>query len=222
MKYLFTSLAVGETYLDDIVCTHITLSKKFNSDFRITTNIDTDHIDKIYFDVFEIMDYKIQNKFNKNLLVLPLKYSLDKDYEFIIYTNSNVRFRNHFDEKMINRVFQYMRENDYDVYAKSKSIVEDEKFNENTEYHEKLNEYNLSKFKKWDKSFIIDESFMIFKCNWKFKIFVSKFEQYLWYNIMNDIKSHPFGLELGVAMYETGMNIANEQCDEFMKNVVYE
>lgn len=215
-------MAIGESYLDDIVCSYISLNKKFKCDFNVTTNIDTENIDNINFDTFEIYDYNLNDKFNKNLIVLPLKYLVDKDYEFVIYTNSNVKFRNQFDEKMLINIFQFMREYDFDVYAKSKSSIHEEKSKEISKYENRINHYNLKKFKKWDASLIIDESFMIFKINWKFKIFVSKFEQYLWYNMMNNISSYPYGFDLGVSMFETGMNIATNECGEFMLNVVYE
>jgi hypothetical protein len=209
MKFLFTTLAIGENYLDDVLGSYILLNKKLEHfNFNITTNIDVKNIEKINFDVFTMNDYTLQNSFNSNLKVLSLKYALDKNYEFLIYHNSNVKFKNDLTEEKLITVFEMMRKNDYDVLLNSKSIIEIEKSKDKDSlYFHRLEEYNLFKYRKWDQSHIIDESFMIFKLNWKFKVFVAKWEQFLWYNIVNNKNSTPSGFESGISMEEAGINI---------------
>ena len=46
---------------------------------------------------------------------------------------------------------------------------------------------------------------MIFKNNWKFKFFVQRWEQFLWYSIQNDIRNYPDGFEIGVSALEAQM-----------------
>ena len=73
MKFLFTTLAIGENYLDDVLGSYILLNKKLEHfNFNITTNIDVKNIEKINFDVFTMNDYTLQNSFNSNLKVLSL------------------------------------------------------------------------------------------------------------------------------------------------------
>ena len=126
----------------------------------------------------------------------------------MIYHNSNVKFKNDLTEEKLITVFEMMRKNDYDVLLNSKSIIEIEKSKDKDSlYFHRLEEYNLFKYRKWDQSHIIDESFMIFKLNWKFKVFVAKWEQFLWYNIVNNKNSTPSGFESGISMEEAGINI---------------
>ena len=222
MDYLFTSLAIGENYLDDVVGSYILLNKNLEHfNFNITTNINVKNIEKINFDVFNMNEYTIENNFNNGLKVLSLKYALDKKYEFLIYNNSNVKFKSDFNEEKLITVFEMMRKNDYDVLLNSKSTVEIEKTKEqDSEYYHRIEQYNLSKYRKWDGAHIVDESFMIFKLNWKFKIFLAKWEQLLWYNIVNNINCSQSGFDSGISMEETGMNIDTITWKIFLYNSI--
>ena len=58
---------------------------------------------------------------------------------------------------------------------------------------------------KWDDAHVVNEQFLIFKNNWKFKFFVQRWEQFLWYSIQNDIRNYPDGFEIGVSALEAQM-----------------
>jgi hypothetical protein len=46
---------------------------------------------------------------------------------------------------------------------------------------------------------------MIFKNNWKFRYFVRRWEEFLWYSIHNNIRNYPDGFDIGVSALEAEM-----------------
>jgi hypothetical protein len=46
---------------------------------------------------------------------------------------------------------------------------------------------------------------MVFKNNWKFRYFVRRWEEFLWYSIHNNIRNYPDGFDIGVSALEAEM-----------------
>ena len=46
---------------------------------------------------------------------------------------------------------------------------------------------------------------LVFKNNYKFRMFVQNWEKFLWYSIQNDIRNYPDGFEIGVSALQAGM-----------------
>ena len=57
MKYLFTTLAVGDEYLNNAIECYKNIGEKTNCDFNITTNVNLDNDGKINYDYFTLNRY---------------------------------------------------------------------------------------------------------------------------------------------------------------------
>ncbi len=57
MKYLFTTLAVGDSYLDNAIKCYTNLADKTSCDFNITTNVDRENTPRLNFDYFKLDRY---------------------------------------------------------------------------------------------------------------------------------------------------------------------
>ena len=81
MKYIFTTLAVGESYLSNAAKCYTEYSEKCNANFNITTNENYDVGEKVNLNLFKLDKYHDSGygfSFFLNLKVLSLKYCLDK------------------------------------------------------------------------------------------------------------------------------------------------
>jgi hypothetical protein len=58
---------------------------------------------------------------------------------------------------------------------------------------------------KWDEAHVVNEQFLVFRNNWKFRYFVRRWEEFLWYSIKNNIRNYPDGFEIGVSALESEM-----------------
>jgi hypothetical protein len=72
-------------------------------------------------------------------------------------------------------------------------------------YMEKLYDYNCLENNMWDEAHVANEQFLVFKNGWKLTLFEQKWEQMLWYTVMNNIRNYAEGFEIGVCALESGM-----------------
>jgi len=71
---------------------------------------------------------------------------------------------------------------------------------------------------KWDKAHVFNEQFFVLKVDWKFRYFVRRWEEMMWYSIANDIRNYPDGFEIGVAALEADMKIDSNEWRGLVKN----
>jgi len=209
MRYLFTTLAVGNDYLDRAIDSYEDLSKKLNCDFNITTNFKSEKIGKINFDFFTLDRYNDTEdgfSFYLNLKCLSLKYAIDKNYDYVIYSDADWKSTDLLNEQKMLDVFQFMENEDYDVLFERPAEIGYNKENyDQCFFKEKLRDFHLYDHNLWDTAHVPNEQFMVFKVNWKFRFFVMKWEMFLWYSIANNIRSFPDGFDIGVSIYESTM-----------------
>lgn len=211
MKYLFTTLAVGDSYLDSAISSYKDIRNITSKcDFNITTNACINNIDNINFDTFSLNKYEADLpgfSFYLSLKSLALKYAISKNYEYVIFTDADWKITENFSEQKIIQLFEFMETNNYDFlferpaeigYYKNKP---DECF-----FQEKLIDFNVHEHTLWDNAHCTNEQFLVFKVNWKYKLFVMKWEKFLWYSIANNIRSYPDGFDIGVSALESKMN----------------
>ena len=101
MKYIFTTLAVGDSYLKNASECYTKYSELCSADFNITTNEKCEVGSKVNLDLFNLDKYDDGNpgfSFFLNLKVLSLKYCLDKGYDYIIYNDADWRMTENFSE----------------------------------------------------------------------------------------------------------------------------
>lgn len=209
MKYIFTTLAVGNDYLENARKCYSEYSEKCSADFNITTNELCEVAPKVNLNIFKLDKYhddKPGFSFFLNLKVLSLKYCLDKGYDFIIYNDADWRMTESFSEEKIFNMFNYMKDNDLDLLFERPAPIGPHKRNlDHCFFVEKLHDYHVFEHDKWDEAHVMNEQFLVFRNNWKFRFFVRKWEEFLWYTIKNNIRNYPDGFEIGVSALESDM-----------------
>jgi hypothetical protein len=227
MKYLFTTLAVGDDYLNNSIECYKNIGSKTNlCDFNITTNVIFPNDGKINFDFFQMDRYHGNMpgfSFYLSLKSLSLKYAINKDYDYVIFNDADWRITQNFSEEKILSLFEYMEKNDLDFLFERPAEIGYHKNNPDIcFFSEKINDFNVKEHTLWDKAHCTNEQFLVFKVNWKFKLFVMKWEQFLWYSIANNLRSYPDGFDIGVSALESNMNwdfnnwrFLVEKCFEF-------
>ena len=111
MKYIFTTLAVGESYLSNASKCYTEYSEKCSADFNITTNEKCEVGSKVNLDLIKLDKYHdngVGFTFFLNLKVLSLKYCLDKGYDYIIYNDADWRMTDNFSEDKLFNLFVYI------------------------------------------------------------------------------------------------------------------
>jgi hypothetical protein len=209
MKYIFTTLAVGESYLQNAAECYTKYSEKCSADFNITTNEVVEVGERVNLDIFKLDKYHddgVGFTFFLNLKVLSLKYCLDKGYDYIIYNDADWTMTEGFSEEKLFNMFDHMKKNDIDFLFERPALIGDHKKDiSNCFFDRKLQDYHVFEHSKWDDAHVVNEQFMVFKNSWKFRYFVRRWEEFLWYSIHNNIRNYPDGFDIGVSALEAEM-----------------
>jgi len=179
MKALFTTLAVGKDYFSNAIdCYDILKSKTTLFDFSITSNTKTLANRNIQLNHFSLDKYHDNSpgfSFFLNLKVLSLKYAIDKGYNYVIYNDADWRPTMSFTEEKLLSLFEYMEINNLDaVFERPAEIGYYKKNFDSCFFQQKISDYSLFEHTLWDKAHCFNEQFMVFKVNWKFRLFVMK------------------------------------------------
>jgi hypothetical protein len=223
MRYLFTTLAVGEEYVNNAFNFYSSIeSKTSQCDFNITTNVQLENKDRINFNYFTLDSYHGSGEgftFFLNLKVLSLKYALDKGYDYVIFTDADWGTTDDFSEEKMLSLFDYMEEKDIDsLFERPNEIGYNKEHINECYFKEKIRDYHVMEHAKWDKAHVFNEQFFVLKVNWKFRYFVRRWEEMMWYSIANDIRNYPDGFEIGVAALEADMKIDFNEWRSLVKN----
>lgn len=210
MKYLFTTLAIGDSYVDNTLKFYSNLRDKTTfCDLNITTNVVKENQDRINFDYFSLDRYTdSMNGFNfyLNLKALSLKYALDKGYDYVIFTDADWNITDDFSEEKILSLFDYLEKNNLDgLFERPNEIGYNKEHFDECYFKEKISDYHVMEHSKWDKAHVFNEQFFVLKTSWKYRYFVRRWEEMMWYSIANDIRNYPDGFEIGVAALEADM-----------------
>jgi len=209
MKYIFTTLAVGESYLSNAAKCYTEYSEKCNANFNITTNENYDVGEKVNLNLFKLDKYHDSGygfSFFLNLKVLSLKYCLDKGYDYIIYNDADWRMTDNFSEDKLFNLFKKMEEDDLDFLFERPALIGGHKSDmSNCFFDRKLKDFHVFEHTKWDNAHVVNEQFMVFRNSWKFRYFVRRWEEFLWYSIHNDIRNYPDGFDIGVSALDADM-----------------
>lgn len=224
MKYCFTTLAIGEPYESRTIEFFKNLSEKTKKcDFFMTTNNSNLSVlgDKIKVNLIiqdELHDSRGGFSFNLNLKCLSLKHVKNYEkqmiqqnpefetYDYIIFIDGDWIMFDEFSEEKIINMLNYMDSENIDFAFERPARIGDGRLNpEQSFYRDKIYDYEILEYDKWDDAHVVNEQFLVFKNNYKFKLFVNRWEQFLWFTIKNDIRNYPDGFEIGVSALESGM-----------------
>ena len=223
MRYLFTTLAVGYSYVDNAVKFYSSLEERTSlCDFNITTNSNREAQDRINFDYFTLDRYTDNGagfSFFLNLKVLSLKYALGKGYDYVIFTDADWNVAEEFSEDKILSLFDYMEKNSLDaLFERPNEIGYNKEHLSECYFKEKLEAYHVMEHSKWDRAHVFNEQFFVLKVNWKYQYFVRRWEEMMWYSIANNIRNYPDGFEIGVAALESEMKVDFDQWRNLVKS----
>lgn len=230
----FTTLAVGESYfknsLESFTALHDRTEDCF---FNITTSREDltmlPHIvgmtEEIFLEKytrlritvvedFSVFTFPLHMEgygftFNLNLKVLALKACLISNqlFDYLIYIDGDWKLSDGFEESKIKTFFSNLENADIDLAFERPAMIGNYKKDglHDCFFEEKLRDYNAIEHPVWDNAHVVNEQFLGFRNNWKFRLFVQKWEQMLWYTIANNIRNYPDGFEIGVAALESSM-----------------
>jgi hypothetical protein len=217
MKYCFTTLAVNEPYETKTKEFYSELRKNTkNCNFFITTTNDEllNQGERIYTNI--INPPSLNNSgggfsFNLNLKCLSLKHVLNwekenEKHDYVIFTDGDWGMYSGFTEEKILNLLSNMEKENIDCVIERPALIADSKKNPETSFfRDKLYDYDVFEHNKWDNAHCVNEQILVIKNNAKFKFFVQRWEQFLWYSIANDIRNYPDGFEIGISILESEM-----------------
>ena len=221
MKYCFTTLTIGEEFEQKTIKFYTDLSERTqNCDFFITTT------NKDFPDLGERFKVKVidppslhheavcTTSFHYNLKSLALKNVVEYEkrnpdaekYQYVIFSDADWIMYEHFSEEKVLNMLNWVETNEYDfVFERPARIGDSRAHPEGSFFKDKLYDYDMLEYDKWDEAHCANEQFMIFKNTYKFRFFVQRWEQFLWYSIHNKIRNYAEGFEIGISALEAGM-----------------
>jgi hypothetical protein len=225
MKYCFTTLAVGEPYESRTMEFYKNMRElTTNCDFFITTcNTDFPEMgDRIYTNFINPPSLHYTQggfSFHVNLKCLSLKHVITHEkqmlkenpdfqkYDYIIFTDGDWLIANDFSEEKIISMLNHIEESGGDFAFERPSPIGEGRINPKNGcfFAEKFDFYDCWEYEKWDDGQVVNEQFLVFKNGPKYRFFTQRWEQFLWYCIMNDIRSYPDGFEIGISALEADM-----------------
>jgi hypothetical protein len=222
MRYCFATLAVNEPYESKSQEFYKELREKteHGNFFITTTNEEFPELgDKIFKKVIKPHSLYCSGggfDFHLNLKCLSLKHVIefeknnpDIHHDYVIFTDGDWGLWSGFSEDKILRMLDHMDELGLECLFERPAPIGAHKENPNESFfREKLYDYDVFDHSKWDEAHCVNEQILVLKNNWKFKFFVQRWEQFLWYSIANDIRNYPDGFEIGISILESEMNYA--------------
>lgn len=222
MRYCFVSLSIGQEYLENTLKLFQELeSKTEHCDFFLTT---TDAAlpklsDRIKIKIVDIPSIHHDNiitttSFHYNLKSLSLKHVVEFEklnpdkpkYDYIFYIDADWGVYDGFTEEKVFNIINWTIENDYDFVFERPAKIGESRLDPNGSFFKnKILDYDILDYEKWDEGHCPNEQFLLFKNSPKFKFFVMRWEQFLWYSIQNKIRNYAEGFEIGVSALEAGM-----------------
>lgn len=234
MKYYITTLAINEPYFSKSVEFHKSMSERTeHALFNITTTkndiklFEEQHsitlgeylknhpkVKITTIDQFNTtFEFPLEKKqpvdfaFNLNLKSLALKACVmsGNEFDYVFFMDGDWSMFERFEEEKLLKAIELMTLQNVDVVFERPAQVGPYKNDTNCFFPRKIQDYNVLEHTVWDTAHVVNEQFMMFVNNWKFKMFVMKWEQFLWYSIANDMMNYPDGFEIGVSALESQM-----------------
>jgi hypothetical protein len=207
MRYIFTTLAIGQKYLNSAI--------EFSN---MLTNLDPDPIRIIVSDIEaecptntkmikteENIQPIVCNTFNYNLKYLAIKEAINFDCEYIIFTDADWIVSKNYDK---NKILKFLNENNSEVdffFERPHQIGQSKLEWDNCFWRHKIEPYKLMDTNKYDEAHVCNEQFMIFKNNDKLKSFVEAWSRRNQFCIDNNVWTFAEGVEMGMSAIDAGM-----------------
>jgi hypothetical protein len=235
MKYCFTTLAVNEPYESKTKEFYNELREKTEhcNLFITTTNEELlNQGERIHTNIIKPYSLNCTGggfDFHLNLKCLSLKHIIDFEkqnpdvhHDYIIFTDGDWGVWKSFDEQKILNMFEHMKKNNLDCLFERPAPIGAHKQNpDQSFFRDKLFDYDVFEHTKWDEAHCVNEQILVFKNNAKFRFFVQRWEQFLWYSIANNIRNYPDGFEIGISILEADMKYSYDGMLRLMSDCFY-
>lgn len=208
MKYIFCTIAIGAKYLESA----INLSKQFNSvskkhHFLIVCDSKEHELENTSFvKINEDKKTFIHNYFNYNLKHIPLKICASMNYDYVIFIDADWSLNEEYSEQKIESVLNFMESNAIDFCFERPHLIGHGKYHDNLIFWKhKRDFYNLLDTDEYDEGHVVNEQFLIFKNNDKFKKFC-----YFWESLSDkasegNLWAFAEGVEIGMSSAHSKM-----------------
>jgi hypothetical protein len=228
MRYCFVTLAINEPYESNVVNLFKDLRDKTTQcDFFITTTNPNypEMGDRVHVDVINPPSlYSFSTLFYYNLKCLSLKHVVEHEreiglheYDYVIYIDSDWSIGDSFSEERLTGMLGFLEENEFDFGFERPATIGGGKENmDSCFFKHKIHDYNVLEHNKWDDAEVVNEQFLVFKNSSKFRFFVQRWEQFLWYSVANSINNFSEGFEIGISALEADMKHVHSFFHTFM------
>ena len=208
MRYLFTTLAVGQKYYDSAINFS---NKLIHLDPDVLRIIVTDINDQYpsntkIIKIEENTHFTVCNAFNYNLKYLAIKEAINFGSEYIIFTDADWIVSDKYDK---NKIIQFLKENNEEIdffFERPHPIGASKRQLDTCFWKHKIEPYGLSDIHTYDQAHVCNEQFMIFKNNNKLKNFVNFWSSRNQLCIEKKVWTFAEGLEIGMSAIDAKMN----------------
>jgi hypothetical protein len=227
MKYLFTTLAIGQNYFNTAKQFSLDL---YNKDQEFSRIIVSDIEDFNIPNTQTIkpppnMVYSIRNHFNYNLKYLAIEEACKADVNYIIYADADWQIHDLYTKNKLLSFLELLNNSHYDFIYERPHLVGASKHNlAKCFWKHKIEPYKLMLTNKYDQAHVVNEQFLVFKNNNKLKIFIDKWKERNEFGIQNNIWAFAEGLEIGMSAIDANMTMnwqlmrSLKQCFRFQNN----
>lgn len=205
MKYIFTTLAIGENYLSRAKQFSLDLYEKDSNFSRvIVSDIEDSEIpNTIIVKPPENTVYSVCNYFNYNLKYLAIKAAYEFDTDYIIYVDSDWEIFNQYHPAKIDK---FLDNNHLDFYFERPHAIGASKNDlNNCFWKHKIEPYKLFDTNVYDHAHVCNEQFLIFKKTPKLKVFIDAWEYRNQFSIANNVWAFAEGVEIGMSSVDAGL-----------------
>jgi hypothetical protein len=208
MRYIYCTIAIGEKYLSSAIKFSEELNKISDDHHYLIVTEDINHTIKNTTFVEMPTDKKlfIQNYFNYNLKYLPIKYSSELDYDYVIFIDADWVIGEEYKPEKVHNVLNFMDTNNYDFCFERPHPIGDGKLHDNLIFWKhKRDFYDLLNTTEFDDGHVVNEQFLIFKNNDKLKKFTSFWASLCEKSSDNNLWPFAEGVEIGMSSSHSKM-----------------
>lgn len=209
MRYVFCTIAIGQKYIDSAVNLAKQLNDISNEHHFIIVTDNTEHVvDNVTFiEVPNDKKFFIQTFFNYNLKYLPIKYSSELDFDYVIFIDADWSLSNEYSTEKVQNVLEFMEINKYDFCFERPHSIGHGKTQDNLIFWKhKRDFYDLLNTTDFDEGHVVNEQFLIFKNNDKLKEFCLFWESLCERASEGNLWAFAEGVEIGMSAAITKMN----------------